>query len=179
MALDQYTNTYTDVDNNVFDADDLVDEFERIADFINAWSESVGTGGIINTYEANVSIENNLIEGNPANGILQKFIVNDDVETMAVDFVAVGDGDPFRLYISLRFQNKDTVFTVSGPSGETHVFGVNRYEYSPSQVSADGFYTAMVIATYGKTNGLMIQVFADNSEADAVSANDALTVVAI
>jgi hypothetical protein len=179
MALEQYTNTYTDIDSNIFDSDDLVAEFNRVAYYINLWAASVGSGGIINTFEQRITTNLDVVSGSPSNGILQKLIISNEVEEIAINFTSREEGDPYRIYISLRFQNKDSVFTVSGPSGETNMFAVNREEFSPSQVSAGGYYTAMLTATYGKDNGVMIGVFADNQEVTTVETDDTLTVVAI
>ena len=100
------------------------------------------------------------------------------ITEIAFNFLELADGDPQRIYLSLRFKSKSTTFTVGGPAGETHIFGVNQETYTPCQTEADGYYSAVVIATYGSTNGMMIQTFADNSEATAVGVDDVLSVEA-
>ena len=59
------------------------------------------------------------------------------------------------------------------------MFGANRLEFKPAQINRDGYYTAVVIATYGATNGLMLKVFADNGEETVVETDDYLTAVAL
>jgi len=177
MALDPYTNTYTDIDSNIFDSDDLVNEFWRVAEYLNNWVDSYQSIGTTITNERNIDLSGHIVNITPASGILQKLTIDADVEEVVLNFKERNDGDPFRIFLSLRFRSKTTVFTVSGPAGQTHAFGINRAEYSPSQVLADGYYTAFVVATYGATNGLMLTVYADNQEATEVGLDDILTVV--
>ena len=177
MAVVPYTSTYTDIDTNIFDSDDLVNEFFRVAEFMNAWSQSIDSIGTVNVFTKNITIVNNIIAVAPLDGLIQSMIIADDVENIVVDFTEREEGETYRIYLTLRFQSKSTTFTVSGPAGTTHIFGLNAESFSPSQVSADGYFTAMVIATYG-TNGMMINVFADNSESASVSGNDIQSVVA-
>ena len=178
MALELYTNTYADVDYAIFDSDDLVEEFFRVASFINAWAESVSSIGTTIVHEETVLIEDTVVNGSPADGAIQKKIINSDVEHITINFTKRNDGDTYRIYMTLRFLNEDTTFSVSGPAGETHAFGVNKAIYKPSQVGVDGFYTAVIIATYGDANGVMINVFADNDEAVDVEGDDIQTAVA-
>jgi len=178
MALELYTNTYTDVDTNIMDSDDLVNEFWRVASFLNAWSDSIGSNGVIDVYEEFATVTDDIVNGDPANGIIQKFVITSALDAVSFNFTERAEGDPYRVYITLRFQNSATTFTVNGPAGETHAFGLNRTTYAPSQSSTEEFSSAMIIATYGKNNGLMINVFADNVEVTTVSGDDALSTVA-
>jgi hypothetical protein len=178
MSLVPYTNTYTDVDTNIMDSDDLVEEFWRVAEFMNTWANSTIGIGVTNTYEFFITEETDIINVSPVNGVLQKIIVGYDVDNFAVNLVEREEGSTYRVYVTLRFENPDTTFTISGPSGQTHVFGVNRSTLKPSQTQADGYYTAIIIATYGFSNGILVNVFADNEEATAVGADDILTAAA-
>ena len=178
MALVPYTSTYTDIDTNIFDADDLLNEFNRVAEFINTWALSIESIGTVETYDEVVTITKDIVNGYPSNGTLQKLLVASDAEEFTIDFQPRGDGDPYRILMTIRCQNKDTRFRVSGPAGTTHVFGVNKSLFSPSQVIGSGYYTALVVATYG-TTGLFINVFADNTEASTVESNDILTAAQI
>jgi len=177
MALAPYTSTYTDINTNIMDSDDLVNEFLRIKTFLDEWSASIETIGTVNIHEETVTITETDIGVDPSDGLMQKRLIADNIESVAVAFGERADAATYRVYLSLRFQNKSTTFTVNGPSGQTHLFGVNRTEYVPSQEPADGYYTALVIATYG-TNGLIVNVFANNTEADEVDSDDILTAVA-
>jgi len=179
MALEKYTNTYTDINTNIFDSDDLVAEFGRVATFLNSWSQSINKIGTVTVVEERITILDTIFNVDPADGLLQSLKIADDVSNLSVIFdERTEEGDTYRVYLSLRFQNKSTTFTVNGPAGQTHLFGVNKISYLPSQVVADGFYTALVIATYG-TSGLLVNVFADNDEITAVSSDDILSTVAI
>jgi len=178
MGLERYTNTYTDVDSNIFDADDLVEEFNRVAEYINAWAASIESIGTVSVYEQYITTESNVVTGSPSNSVVQQVVVNQELESIIVNFTERQEGDPFRVYMVLRFENKDTTFTVSGPSGQTHAFSVNKGSYRPCQTQTDGFYTAVVIATYGDAHGVFINVFADNDEIVDVENDDIQTVVA-
>lgn len=179
MPLEPYTNTYVDIDGNIFDSDDLVNEFNRVAQYINTWAASVESIGTTNFYEETILFEQTVIIGSPSFGIIQKMDINEDAESVVINFIERETGDPYRIYMTLRFRSPDTTFTVSGPAAETHAFGLNRGSYSPSQqVSASGFYTAVVVATYGDANGVLINVYADNTEATDVETDDLLTAVA-
>jgi hypothetical protein len=174
MSLTPYTSTYTDVTTNIFDSDDLLDEFDRIAEFMAAWIasyESIGIGVIDFNSGENVTNDVNVF---PTSMINQR-IIDASVTTVNINFPKRSDGDPYRIYTVLRFVDKDTTFTVSGPAGSTHIFGVNREVYTPSQVEADGYYAATIMTTYSESGGVIINVFADNTEATAVDGNDVLT----
>jgi len=178
MALELYTSTYTDIDYTIFDSDDLVDEFFRVASFINAWAESVSSIGTTIVNEETILIDDTIVNGSPADGAIQKKIIGGSVEHITINFTKRNEGDTYRIYMTLRFLNKDTTFSVSGPAGETHAFGVNKAVYKPSQVGVDSFYTAVIIATYSDASGVMINVFADNDEAVDVEGDDIQTAVA-
>lgn len=179
MALEPYTNTYVDIDTNIFDADDLVNEFWRVADYINAWAASIDSIGTVKVYRQIISYEQDIITGSPANGVIQHVNISRHASHVVFSLTGREEGDPYRIYMVLRFQNKNTTFSISGPAGQTHSFGVNRTVYSPCQTpNVNGFYTAAIIATYGGANGLFVNVFADNSESVDVEGNDILNAVA-
>jgi hypothetical protein len=177
-ALEPYTSTYTDVDGSIMDATDLVDEFWRVAYFINLWSGSIANLGQEDHYEEHIEIvEGELAEILPSNGLIQKLLVEADVEEFAVDFGVRESGDPYRIHVVVRCRNPDTLFTVGSPSGESHRFGLNRDVFQPSPVIGDGYYNAAIIATYSKNQGVMVQVYANNAEATTVDKDDVLNAV--
>jgi hypothetical protein len=176
--LEPYTSTYSDVDDSIFDADDLVNEFWRVAYFLNLWGGSIDAIGREDHYEEYIEIvEGELAEILPARGLNQRLEVEADVEEFEVNIGPHTVGAPFRVYIVIRCRSNDTRFTVTGPSGEGHVFGINRSLYMPSQVLGDGFYNASIICTFGATKGVMIQVHAGNPEETLVDFDDPLTAV--
>jgi hypothetical protein len=177
--LEPYTSTYTDVDGSIMDADDLVNEFYRVAYYLNLWGGVVDAIGRDEETEVYVEIvEGELAEILPANGYIQRLEVAADVDTFEVAIRDHTEGAPFRVYIIIRCLNKDTRFTVSAPSGNSHTFGVNRTTYMPSQVIADGFYAASILCTYGSEDGVMVQIHAANPEETEVTENDVLQLVA-
>lgn len=172
MSLAPYTNTYTDIDGGIADSDDIVAEFDRLEAFINAWAESyqnIGTS-FVTTHKIDGS---GTFDLDPAAGFIQSLVIDSGVENININFKARADGDPYRIYVTLRFRSKETRYTVSGPSGRTTVFGVNQGEYMPSQVSRDDAFAGAFIATYG-TDALSIQVYADNDEITLVETDDLL-----
>ncbi len=176
--LPPYISTYTDVDHSIFDADDLVAEFWRVAFFINLWSGSIDALGKEDHFEVHIEIvEGELVEILPARGLIQRIQVEANVEDFVIKINEHTTGAPYRVYIVVRCLSKDTRFSVSSPSGEAHIFGINRTVYMPSQAIGNGFYTAALLCTYGADNGVMIQVMAGNSEEVAVDLDDVLTAV--
>ena len=177
MALTPYTNTYTDTDGTIADADDIVAEFDRVEEFIRIWAGAYTSIGLTTVYTYTFDAIYDY-EINSGNGILQKLIVDEGVELFDINIKPREDGDPYRVYLSVRFRSKDTRFTVSAPVGISHVFGTNRVEFQPGQVISDGFYPAVIVITHG-TDAVHVQVFADNSEASSVGSDDTLQEVAL
>jgi hypothetical protein len=185
--LPPYTSTYTDVDGSIFDADDLVNEFWRVSEFMTLWAGSIEAIGQVDRYEAYVDVvTGELAEILPSSGLIQRLEVAAGVETFTVRIKPHEVGAPYRLYISIRCRSEDTRFQVEVPSGQSHIFGVNRTSYvfggtsapfMPSQVLGDGFYSAQLIVTFGSENGVMVQVMAGNPEESDVDFDDVLTVV--
>jgi len=174
MSLTPYTNTYTDTDGSIADADDIVAEFDRVATFINAWADSYESIGLTEVFKHTVLTDDtDILDIDPALGLVQTAIIDATVTEIDFNILDRASSDPYRVYLSLRFASKATTFTVSAPSGVTHVFGVNKSEYTCSQTVNKGYYVASVIVTYA-TNGLHIQVYADNPEEDAPTLDDAL-----
>jgi hypothetical protein len=177
-ALEPYTSTYSDVDGSVIDADDLVDEFWRVSHFMTMWAGSIEAIGREDHYEEYIQIvTGQLAEILPQNGLIQRLDVDASVVSFEVKINEHVVGDPYRVYINLRCRNKDTRFTLSTPSHESHVFGINREEYMPAQVISDGFYTATLICSYSQDRGVLIQVMAANPEETAIDFDDVLTIV--
>lgn len=177
-VIPPYTSTYTDVDHSVMDADDLVNEFWRVSYFINLWGGVIDAIGQENNYDVYVEIiDGELAEIFPARGLIQRIEVAPDVENFEIKINEHTVGAPFRVFIIVRCGNKDTRFTISAPAGESHIFGINRTQYMPSQTIGDGYYTAALICTYGSENGVMIQACAGNPEETEVDFNDVLTAV--
>jgi len=175
-ALVPYTNTYTDTDGTIADSDDIVAEFDRVAEFIGAWSDSFETIGVVDVHEYTVPFDGDT-DISPTTGLVQVVKVDASVVTVNLNIKARVAGDPYRIYLNLRFASKNTVFTVSAPGGQSHIFGLNQSIYSPSQVQIDGWYAGCVIVTYG-TDAAHIQVFADNPEGTIVALDDTLQLVA-
>jgi hypothetical protein len=185
--LEPYTSTYTDVDASVMDADDLVAEFYRVAEFLALWAGSIDAIGQEDHFEEFINIvTGQLAEVLPANGLIQRLMVDASVEEFTIQIGQHETGDPFRVFISIRCASPDTVFRLSVPTLQTHVFGVLREQfefftlsepYQPSAIIGDGYYGAMVICTYGSEAGVMVQVFAHNPEVTEVTFNDVLTAV--
>jgi len=172
-ALEPYTSTYTDVDGSVMDADDLVNEFWRVAYFLELWGGSIDAIGQEVRYDTYVEeVEGELAEILPARGLIQRLEVEADVESFEIAIKEHNAGDPYRVYIVVRCRSKDTRFTITVPSGQSHVFGVNRTVYMPAQVLGDGFYNASLIVTYSQNTGVMVQVHAANDEEAAIDYND-------
>ena len=177
-ALTPYTSTYTDVDGGIMDADDLVNEFWRVAYFIDLWSGSIDAIGRDTSYDIYVEkVSGQLAPIYPQRGLIQRLDVDATVDQFTVAIQPHETGDPYRVYISIRCRSKDTRFTVSGPSGEGHVFGINRSLYMPSQVVGDGFYNASIICTHSQNTGVMIQVQAANPEEELINYDDIQTAV--
>jgi hypothetical protein len=177
-VLEPYTSTYTDVDGSIMDADDLVNEFWRVAYFLDLWGGSIDAIGQTTDYTVYVQeVTGELAEILPQRGLIQRLEVAANVDTFEVAIREHTVGAPFRVYITVRCLSPDTRFTIRAPSGQSHVFGINRSIYMPSQVIADGFYTASLICTYGSEEGVMIQVHAANPEEDEVTLDDILTAV--
>lgn len=177
-ALEPYTSTYTDVDGSIIDADDLVNEFWRVSDFLMLWSGSIEAIGREDHYEEFVTIvTGQLAEILPQNGLIQRLEVDASVQSFEVNIKQHEVGDPYRVYITIRCRSKNTRFTVETPAKESHVFGINRSEYMPAQVIGDGFYTATIICSYSQNTGVMVQVMAANLEEEAIDFDDVLTVV--
>jgi hypothetical protein len=177
MALVPYTSTYVDVADSIIDATNLISEFERVAEYLNGWIESyesIGTQTV--TYIDRVEIENPEIA--PL-GFIQQIVVDADLTRVDFTFTERAEGNPHRVYNVIRFESKDTQFTVNGAAGETHVFSVNESPYFPSLTQADGYYCAVVIVNYSQNQGMFIQVFGNNSEASSVSGDDVLTTKAL
>lgn len=173
MALEAYTSTYTDVAESIIDADDLYNEFERIEQYLGAWLASYDQIGI-NTITYVDRVDEIRPKIYPL-GLVQQIIVSSDMARIDIEFKARTEGNPYRVYNVFRFESKDTIFTVNGPSGRGHVFGRNTRLHKPSQVLASGYYTAIVIATYAQSGSVFLKVFADNDEASAVGTDDVLT----
>ena len=178
MTLVPYTNTYTDTDGTIADSDDIVAEFDRLSVFIAAWADSYETIGVTNVQTYEVPFDELSYDIDPSNGFIQSLLIDAVVEDINFNFVAREDGDPYRVYVVLRFASKDTRYTVSGPAGSSSVFGVSQAEYLPSQASKDDKYAGTIIATYG-TDALHLQVYADNDETDAVGSDDPLQGISI
>jgi len=184
-ALEPYTNTYTDVADSIMDADDLVAEFWRVAYFLALWGEGVEAIGRKDEYTLYIEeIEGQLAEILPARGLIQRLEVSYDTEQFEVSIQPHTVGAPFRVYIVIRCANPNTRFTVSAPAGESHVFSVQRTQqefqstaerFMPSQVIADGWYTATVIVTYGSEKGVKVIVHSANPEEEVVDFNDVLS----
>jgi hypothetical protein len=173
-----YTSTYTDVDHSVMDADDLVNEFWRVSDFFNLWSGIIDPITEDNVFEIFITLTTGeLAEILPARGLIQRIEVDPDVETFEIAVREHTTGAPFRIFIVVRCGNPDTRFFVTAPSGQSHIFGINRSIYMPGQVIGDGFYNASLILTYGAEKGVMIQVHAANPEEGEVSFDDVMTAV--
>lgn len=174
MSLVPYTNTYTDTDGSIADADDIINEFDRVATFINTWAdayESIGLTEIVK--HAVLSDDDGSLDIDPANGLVQTAIVDAVVTEIDFNILERTSDDPYRVYLSLRFASKATTFTVSGPTGKAQVFGVNKETYTCSQTVNNGYYSAAVIVTYA-TGGMHIQVYADNPETEAPGDDDVL-----
>ena len=178
MALEPYTSTYIDVANSVIDAQDLLAEFDRVAEYLNGWIQSYeGIGTQTVTYIDRIIDDDPIIR--PL-GLIQQIIVSADLDRVDFNFAEREEGNPHRVYNVIRFESKSTVFTVNGPAGETHVFGRNKAVLSPSQVQADGYYCAVAMVSYSQNQGVFIQVFADNDESsDTVGGDDVLTIRAV
>lgn len=177
-VLPPYTSTYTDVEHSIMDAKDLVDEFWRVAYFIELWSGSIDAIGQEDNLEVHIEIvTGELAEILPLRGMIQRIEAEADVENFEIAVKEHTTGAPFRVYIAIRCRSKETRFTISTPSGEAHLFGINRTTYMPSQEIADGFYTAAMLCTYGSEKGVMVQVMAANTEATEVNYDDVLTAV--
>lgn len=174
MSLIPYTNTYIDTDGTIADAPDILAEFARVATFINAWADSYDSIGLteINKYTV-LSDDTDTLDINPAYGLIQTAIIDATVTDIDFNILQRATGDPYRVYLSMRFASKATTFTVSAPTGVTHVFGVNKSTYTCSQIVNNGYYVSTLIVTYA-SNGLHIQVYADNPEEDAPTLDDAL-----
>lgn len=178
--LPLYTNTYADVDGSIMDADDLVDEFYRVAYFLALWADGGDAIDVDKIYETYIEeITGELAEILPSNGLIQRLDVAAGVETFEVQINEHTVGAPFRVFISIRCGSPDTRFTLSVPSGEAHIFGINRSVYMPSQVIGDGAYSASIICTYGSEKGVMVQVMAGNPEETEVDYDDVMTAVPI
>jgi hypothetical protein len=177
MTLVPYTNTYTDVDDSIADAVDIIAEFDRVALFINTWSDSYESIGLTNVNQYLVPGNSN-VDVDPALGVVQAMITDAVVEEVNVNIQDRNDGDPYRVYLSMRFGSNTTAFTVSAPAGDSHVFGINRTSFLPSQVANNGWYSAVLIVTYG-TTGIHVQVFADNRDTEAVDSDDMLQEVGV
>lgn len=179
-VLEPYTSTYTDVDHSIMDADDLVNEFWRVAFFINLWSGSIDAIGREDHFEEHIEIvTGELAEIFPSKGLIQRLVVEANVETFEIKINKHEVGDPFRVYISIRCRSRNTRFTISAPSGEAHIFGINREVYMPSQEIGDDHYSAMVLCTFGSEQGVMVQVLAANPEQSEVDFDDVLTAVPV
>lgn len=173
MALTPYTRVYDATDASFTDEDAVLAEFTRIEEFLAAWRasfESIGAQTVYSVIEEE-GLATDDVQIDPANGLIQSLEVGASVSTFDVNFASRADGNTYRVYLVLRCRSKDTRFTVSGPGG--HVFGINRSTYSPSQALADGFYSAVVIATYG-TNGVFLSVHAHNDEETDFDGDDVL-----
>lgn len=190
-GLEPYTNTYLDVDGSVADAPDLINEYHRVAEFLNRFASSLDQVAIRVRRTEFIFLESRTIDIDPADGLLQRLIIDADVSRVNINFVRREEGEPYRVFLVLRFQDRNTEFTVSGPGGDSSKFGFNRvipYDpnerntntiYQPSQREADGHYAAVVQATYGTSNGAVIQVFSDNEEDEIVGTEDTQSTVAI
>lgn len=177
-VLEPYTSTYTDVDGSIMDADDLVNEFWRVAYFLELWGGAIDAIGQETSYEVYVEeVEGELAEILPARGLIQRLEVAADVEQFEVAIREHTAGAPYRVFITIRCRSAATTFTIRSPAGQSHIFGVNRRVLKPSQVITDGFYTAQIICTYGSEEGVMIQAFSANTEETEVNADDQLTLV--
>jgi len=177
MSLVPYTNTYTDTDGTIADADDIIAEFDRVSAFINAWADSYDSIGLTSVRNETINEDGNF-DIEPAIGLVQAIRINSNIETVNFNIKAREKGDPFRIYMTLRFGSPATRFTVSAPSGSSHIFSVNQADFIPSPTSAGGFFPATVIVTYG-TDAVHVQVFAHNDEATAVGVDDILQGVSI
>lgn len=184
MTLEPYTSTYQDVADSIVDAEDLVAEFWRVSYFINLWAGSIVAIGQEDDFTVYIEIvEGELAEIIPSNGLIQRFEVAADVEEFTLEVKKRVDGDPFRVYATIRCLSADTRFVLSVPGGEAHVFGLNHapldpvQRYRPSQVITDGFFTSTVIMTYGSEEGVMVQVHGANPEESEVNYDDVLTAV--
>lgn len=176
MSLEPYTNTYTDTDGIIADSGDIVAEFDRIEAFIAAWAESYG--GIGSTVRTIKIAGIDTYDLDPASGFVQSLIIDADVADININFKSREDGDPYRVYVILRFGSKDSRYTLSGPASRTTIFGINREEYLPSQVSKNGYFAGSIIATYG-TDSLHLQVYADNVEDTTVESDDYLQGISV
>lgn len=177
MALEKYTNTYIDVEGNIADADDILEEFDRVAEFFNLWASSIDQIGSNKVFIDNSSaVGTTVIDA--SNGSIQRKNIAADVDVLNIRVNSRQEGEPYRIHLVLRFASRLTTFTVSGPSGETHIFSRNSSPYSPGQTIADGWYPAVLVVTFGATNGCFISVFAENNEATGVGNDDVLTLVA-
>lgn len=177
-VLEPYTSTYTDVDGSIMDADDLVNEFWRVAYFLDLWGGSIDAIGRETSYDVYIEeVNGSLAEILPGRGLIQRLDVAAGVETFEIAIREHTAGAPFRIYITVRCMSPNTRFTIRAPAGQSHVFGVNRSTYMPSQVIADGRYTATLICTYGSEQGIMVQVHAANPEEAEVTLNDILQLV--
>lgn len=176
-ALEPYTSTYTDVDGSIMDADDLVSEFWRVAYYLELWGGVIDAIGQETSYDLHVEIvTGELAPIYPAKGLIQRLEVDAGVDNFQIVIKEHTVGAPYRVFIIVRCGSPNTRFTVSGPAQQTHVFGVNRTTYMPSQVITDGWYTATLICTYGAEAGVMVQVHAGNPEETEVTLDDMQTV---
>lgn len=176
MSLEPYTNTYTDTDGSIADADDIVNEFDRVEAFINAWSDSYESIGNTSVTEKTIITSDTDIE--PSIGLIQSIRIDPAVETVNFNILQRSDGDPYRIYIALRFGSLSTRFTVSAPASKSHIFALNQTPYSPSQVVQEGYYPAVMIVTYG-TDATHLQVYADNQEDTLITLDDILQGAAV
>jgi hypothetical protein len=177
-VLEPYTSTYTDVDGSIMDADDLVNEFWRVAYFLELWGGAIDAIGQETSYEVYIeTVEGELAEILPQRGLIQRLEVAADVESFEIVIKEHTAGAPYRVFITVRCRSANTTFKIRSPAGESHIFGLNRQVLKPSQVITDGFYTAQLICTYGSENGVMVQAFSSNTEETEVNADDVLTAV--
>lgn len=179
MSLTPYTNTYNDTDGTIADSGDIVAEFDRVSTFINAWADSYESIGLTEiTKHAVLSDDTDVLDIDPANGLVQTAIIDATVTEIDFNVLNRATDDPYRVYLSMRFASKATTFTVSAPTGITHIFGVNQVPFTCSQTVNKGYYVSTLIVTYA-SNGLHIQVYADNAEEDAPTLDDALQGVSV
>ena len=172
MSLTPYTRLYDTTDGSFVDHQDILDEFDRIQTFIEAWTNAYNAIGATSGHVITPDVTEE-VEIFPINGLLQTMTVASSATDIDIKIHPRGTEQTHRVYVTARFRSKSTTFTVTGPDG--HVFGINRYTYLPGQVVSDGFYNAVLIITYG-SSGTFVQVYAGNPEATSVDSDDVLSV---
>lgn len=180
QPLQPYTRTYSDVEGETMDADDLRNEFLRVAEFMELWGAAIEASSESVTATVYVTeVTGEVAEIIPERGLIQRLEVAGDVDHFDIIFTPHTTGAPYRTYVSIRCRSADTTFSITGLNQETHLFGVNREVYGVSQTEVDGFFSATLILTMSRGTGVLAQIHARNPEEDQVDYNDILQLRAV